>query len=67
VTLENWQVRRYDDTSKRPKIVCRNKKGVPEILPGNGHSGRPLDSLNVLCLPTLRTFGHVELHGLSFL
>jgi hypothetical protein len=26
-----------------------------------------LDSLNVLSLPALRAFGHVELHGLPFL
>ena len=39
---------------------------MPEILSNNGHSCH-LDSLNVLGLPALRAFGHVELHGLPFL
>jgi hypothetical protein len=36
-------------------------------LKGNGHFCFHLDSLKVLGLPTLRAFGHVELHGLPFL
>ena len=39
---------------------------MPEILSDNGHSCH-LDSLNVLGLPALWAFGHVELHGLPFL
>jgi hypothetical protein len=40
---------------------------MPEILSNNGHFCCHLDSLNVLGLPALRAFGHVELHGLPFL
>ena len=44
---------------------------MPGILSDAGHlfllrSGQ-LDSLDVLSLPALRAFGHVELHGLAFL
>ena len=41
-------------------------KGVPGILSNNGHFCY-LDSLNVLGLPALGAFGHVELHRLAFL
>jgi hypothetical protein len=42
---------------------------MPEILPDNGQALliRHLHSLNVLSLPALRAFGHVELHDLPFL
>jgi hypothetical protein len=40
---------------------------MPEILSNNGHFCLHLDSLNVLGLPALWAFGHVELHGLPFL
>src|ERR1700682_4895227 len=41
---------------------------MPEILSDNGHSlVATLDRLNVLSLPALRAFGHVELHRLPFL
>src|SRR5712692_7475488 len=39
---------------------------MPEILSNRAPSCR-LDSLNVLSLPALRAFGHLELHGLPFL
>jgi hypothetical protein len=32
-----------------------------------GILGCRLDSLNVLSLPAIRAFGHLELHGLPFL
>jgi hypothetical protein len=37
------------------------------MLSDNGHFFVRLDGLNVLGLPALRAFGHVELHGLPFL
>jgi len=40
---------------------------MPGILSDNGHSCWHSDSLNVLSLPALRAFGHVELHCLPFL
>jgi hypothetical protein len=40
---------------------------MPDILSDNGHLCLPLDSLNVLSLPALWAFGHVELHSLPFL
>src|SRR5260370_1412658 len=40
---------------------------MPGILSNNGHVVCRLNSLNVLSLPTLWAFGHVELHGLPFL
>jgi len=40
---------------------------MPEILSDNGHSCSYLDRLNILSLPALWTFGHVELHRLPFL
>ena len=40
---------------------------MPEILIGQRAFCYHLDSLNVLDLPALGAFGHVELHGLPFL
>src|ERR1700737_2171761 len=45
----------------------QNKTEMPEILSDNGHCWPLLDRLNVLSLPALRAFGHVELDRLSFL
>jgi len=46
----------------------RSKRKVPEILSDNGHSWfATSDSLNVLGLPALGAFGHVELYRLPFL
>src|ERR1700687_1590995 len=40
---------------------------MTEMLSNNGHFCCHLDSLNVLSLPALWAFGHVELYGLPFL
>ena len=40
---------------------------MPEILTITGILNYDLDSLNVLSLPALRAFGHVEEHGLALL
>jgi hypothetical protein len=40
---------------------------MPGILSNNGYFCCHSDSLNVLGLPALRAFNHVELHGLPFL
>jgi len=40
---------------------------MPEILIGQRAFCYHLDSLNVLGLPALGAFGHLELHGLPFL
>ena len=41
---------------------------MPEIPSEDGHPyGCYLDSLNVLSLPALPAFGHIELHRLPFL
>jgi hypothetical protein len=45
----------------------RNKKECPKSFRITGILGCELDSLNVLSLPALRAFGHVELHDLPFL
>src|SRR5580704_15309555 len=52
---------------KGKESVLSKNKGMPGILSNHGHFCCHLDSLNVLGLPTLGAFGHVELHRLPFL
>ena len=52
---------------KGKESVLSKNKGMPGILSNHGHFCCHLDSLNVLGLPALWAFGHLELHGLPFL
>ena len=47
-------------------VARRRHKNARSRLPVTGILSH-LDSLDVLCLPALGAFGHVELHGLAFL
>src|SRR6202521_1639933 len=72
---KSWGRHRLNSQQPGRSVACtaskkwsyQNKRECPKSFRITGIRGCHLDRLNVLSLPALRAFGHVELHRLPFL